>query len=419
MGLLTWVFGEDASILGDRSLQVLLLVNLSPPLGASLVSPLLESLTGPFGVSEAEVALMLTAFTAPSIVLIPIAGLLADRYGRKVVMVVGLLLFSLGGLAITLTTDFRVVLALRLVQGVGFAGLTPVIVTSLGDLYRGSAEATAQGIRFATTGLVLMTLPLVGGALLALAWQYPFYLYGIGLPAAAVVALFFEEPSDAAEDAETEGGSVRDVLSVVRQPRVAAVLVGRAVPNFLYIAFLTTNSFVVVNLLDGTPSLAGLLVTAASVMHVIAATQAGRVTAWFDSRLYPLLVATLSMGLGLAVVGLAPTYLAAVGGSAAIGLGFGLSLSLYRSVITGFTSDALRGSVVSVGSSLGRVGATVAPIVTGVTIAAVEPSLGSEVATRAVVVGCGVASAGVGTLTLVVARLAGPVVLPGEQAKTA
>lgn len=79
----TTLFGEDAAILGDRSFQLLLLANLSPPLGNALISPLLETLVGPYGVSEAEIGLLLTAFTAPNIVLLPLVGVLANRVGRK------------------------------------------------------------------------------------------------------------------------------------------------------------------------------------------------------------------------------------------------------------------------------------------------------------------------------------------------
>jgi MFS family permease len=79
--------------------------------------------------------------------MIPVAGALADRYTRKLVLIAALLLFGLAGAAIGFTTDFGVVLALRVVQGFGFAGLNPIIVTSIGDMYTHEKEATGQGIR--------------------------------------------------------------------------------------------------------------------------------------------------------------------------------------------------------------------------------------------------------------------------------
>lgn len=398
------LLGEDAPIVRDRSFQLLLLANFSPPLGSALISPLLDTLVGPFAVSEAEIGLLMTAFTAPSIVLIPIVGVLADRVGRKLVMIGGLLCFGFGGVAIAFTTDFRVALALRLLQGVGFAGLTPIIVTSIGDLYRGGAEATAQGVRFATSGFTLMTFPLLGGALATIAWQYPFFLYALTFPTAVLIALFFEEPTSEDTRQGSADTDLGDLLRFVSRPRVASVLVGRAVPNFLYTGFLTYNSFVVIRLIGGSPGEAGLLITAASVFHTASATQAGRITALFDSRLYPLLGANLSMGAGFAVVGLAGSLPVALLGSAGVGLGFGMSLSLYRSVITEFTVESLRGSVVSAGSALGRVGATVAPIVMGVAVASTEPLIGFDAAVRSTVVAAALLCGIGGTACLLVAR---------------
>ncbi len=413
---LSTLFGTDAAVLRDREFQLLLLVNVSPPLGTALVSPLLDTLTGTYGVGEAEVGLMVTAFTAPGVLLIPLMGLLADRYGRKAVMLAGLLLFGAGGTGLAFTTDFTTVLALRFVQGVGFGGLTPVIVASLGDLYEGGAEATAQGLRFAASGLTLMTLPLLGGLLVTVAWYAPFALYLLPFPVAVLLYLFFEEPSregDRERETGGEGGSVRDLLALVRQPRVAAILVGRSIPNFAYIAFLTYNSFIVVRAVGGTPEQAGLLVTVTSVVHTVSATQAGRVTERFDSRLYPLAGGALALGGGLALLGLAPTLPVALLAGAGVGLGFGLSLSLYRSVITGLAPTALRGGVVSAGSSLGRVAATVAPLAMGVTVGLTRDSLGFIGAVRWTVAGAGVLSVAVGVLALAVARASPPV--PAER----
>lgn len=403
------LFGEDASILTDRSFQLLVLVNLSPPLGTSLISPLLDTLTTPYGVPEARVGLLITAFTAPSIVLIPLVGALSDRIGRKPIMLAGLLLFGTGGTALALTADFRAALALRFVQGMGFAGLTPVIVTSIGDLYVESEEATAQGIRFASSGLVLMTFPLLAGVLVVIAWKIPFLLYALPFPVAVLLWRYFEKPTEPNEiDTPNSDQQARALLGLVRQPRIAAVLIGRSLPNFIYIAFLTYNSFIIVRAIDGSPEQAGLLVAVASVAHASAATQAGRITALFESRLWPLVGATVSMAVGLIVIGIAPTLAVALLGGGGVGAGFGVSLSLYRSVITGF-SPTLRGGLVSAGASLGRVAATVAPLAMGAAIAGLAGSVGFVTAVRWTVVGTGLLAGTVGILCLAIARISPPV----------
>jgi MFS family permease len=401
--LLRTLFGSDAAIIRDRGFQILLLVNLSPPLGAALISPLLDSLTSQYGVTEAEIGLMMTAFTSPSIILIPLIGLLADRYGRKIIMLSGLLLFGTSGTALAFTTDFSIVLALRFAQGIGFGGLTPVIVASIGDLYEAGAEATAQGIRFATSGLTLMLFPLLGGLLVTVAWNVPFILYALPFPIAILLYLYFEEPSTTDKEGSAST-NMRDLASHVRRPQVATLLIGRSIPNFAYISFLTCNSFIIVRGIGGTPGQAGALVAVTSIAHMIAATQAGRVTARFETRVYPLIGAAIALGGGLALLGTAPNLGIGLIAGAAVGLGFGISLSLYRSIMTGLAPPALRGGVVSMGSSLGRVSSTIAPVILGAAVSIGQPPLGFVSAVRWAVITAGIACLVGGIVAPIIAR---------------
>jgi MFS family permease len=404
MRVLSVLFGRDADVVDDRAFRLLLLVNLAPPLGTSLLSPLLSSLTGTYGVTEATIGLVMTVYTAASIVFIPVAGTLSDRIGRKPILLAGLLLFGLGGGGLALTDDFTAVLALRFLQGIGFSALTPVIVTSVGDLFSTGEEATAQGLRFAGSGLSLMVFPPLAGVLVAVAWNLPFVLYLIPFPVAVLVFLFLEEPARSTNRTDTAGTQLRSLVGQLTQPRITATLVGRAVPNYLYITFLTYNSFLVVRALQGSPGEAGLLVTVASVGQAVTATQVGRITALFETRFWPLVGATVLMSGGLAAVGIAGSYTGLLVGSLGIGVGFAVSLTLYRSRITGF-STALRGGLVSLGASFGRVAATAAPIMAGAAIAVSRQSVGFVTAVRRTIVAVAVGCLLVGLGSLLLARL--------------
>lgn len=419
--MLESVFGEDANVLRDRDFQAMLLANLLAPLGVTLLSPILSALTGPFGVSSARIGLLISAYTAPPIFLIPVAGLLADRYGRKPMLLTGIVLFGVGGTAIAFTTDFHVAVALRFLQGIGFAGLTPIIITSLGDIYDGSAEATAQGLRFTSSGVYQSIFPPLAGLLVGVGWQYPFFIYALAFPAAVAVFFWFDEPtrdSEAAADgdapsdhettdggAEPTGGRLRRLAGVVRKPRVVSLVVGRTLPMISWTGFLTYNSVIVVTLMSGSEGQAGLLVTVNSVMLAVGGSQAGRITAAFDSRLWPLTAANVGLGGGLALVALAPSVPTAAVGAALLGVGFGVSLSLYRSIVTGLAPAALRGSLVSVAESLGRVGSTITPIGMSALIGVTAPALGFADAVRWVAVGVGAFVLVGGQVCLVVARL--------------
>ena len=413
MSTLDSLFGDDAAVLGDTSFQLLLLANLLPPLGTALLSPVLDSLVEPFGTTATDIGLMMSFFTAPPIVVIPLAGLLADRYGRKPVIVTSLLLFGLAGSAIALTTNFRVVLGLRLLQGVAFGGLTPVLITSIGDLYVGTREATAQGLRFTSSGLTQTVFPLIAGATVAIAWQLPFLMYTMAVPIALLVALRFEEPSTAADEStatDRDGSYLRELLGVVAQPRVLSLVFARATPIVVWIAFLTYNSIVVVRLQGGTPGEAGLLVALGSLAYATAASQAGRITSMVDSRFLPLVAAHGILSVGFVLVLYAPGLAVAAVGILLSGAGFGTALSLYRSIITGLAPQRLRAGVVGLSESNGRLIATLTPVLMGALIATLAPQVGFGTALRLSGVTAAALGGGGGVVCLLVAKLAGPTV---------
>ena len=413
---LTAAFGDDADVIRDTDLQLLLLANTLGPMGSAVLSPVLDSLIGPFGASEASIGLVISVFTAPAIVMIPLVGVLTDRYGRKPILVAGLLLYGIAGTAIALTTEFRMVLLLRFIQGVGFAGINPVIITAIGDLYRGDAEATAQGFRFTESGLTQVLFPLLSGALIALAWYWPFLLYAIAFPIALLVGLFFEEPMPAADRGTAadggETGTIGALLALVKNRRVLAMVLARGFPVIAWIGFLTYNSILVVRVLGGTPVDAGLLVATGSLTWAAAASQAGRLSAAFDSRATLLVVSNGALGVGLLGFAFAPGLAVAGLGVALMGAGFGVVMSLYRSIITAMAPPRLRGRLVSLGESFGRVTGTLTPVAMGATIGLLSSTVGFATSVRIAAIGAGLVAGGVGILLILVAAAAAP---PADQ----
>lgn len=416
MAAIRWIVGDDADILEERQFQVLLLANTIAPLGTALLSPILDSLIDPFGTSAANIGLMMSVYTAPAIVMIPVAGLIADRYGRRPVIIFGLLCFGAAGTAIALTSDFRIALSLRLVQGIAFAALGPVIITSIGDLYAGTREATGQGLRFTISGLVQTGFPLAAGFLVVLAWQYPFLMQGIAFPIAVAVYLWFREPTDRDATETANERAVReqigDLWELVSQRGAAAIVIARGMPVIVWIGFLTYNSILVVRVLGGTPAQAGILAAVGSLFYAISATQAGRITASFDSRLYPLIAMNVALGAGVAVAFLAVSIWIASAGVALMGAGFGVLLSIYRSILTDKAPPSLRGGLVSLGEGLGRLTGTLTPIGMGAGIAVGTPRIGFETSIQLVGVATGVIAAAVGIACLLVLSAAPPIRAP-------
>lgn len=405
------LFGQHASILGDANYQVLLYATVLPIMGTAMLSPVLDSLVRPFGVSATSIGLLISAYTLPQVFFIPPMGALADRYRRKPVLVGSLLVFGFAGLAVAATPDFEVALALRFCQGVGAAGLNPIIITLIGDLYSGDREATGQGLRFAASGASGTVLPVVAGLVVALGWRFPFLLYALAIPAAMAVQFLLDEPTpkNAGPDADGTRVYIADLVELLRHPRVAAMVVARGLPSVVWFGFLTYNSIVIVRLLGSSPAVAGLMTSLGSLAFAVPATQAGRITERFDSRFFPLVAANVLLALGFAVFVLIPSLGGALVGVVLLGVGEGVTMSLYRSIISTLPPRSLRGGLVSLAESVGWITSTLTPIGMGAAIAVATPLLGFGPAVKITVVATGVIAGlgGIGCLTI--AHLSEPV----------
>ena len=85
------------SPLKDKNLLLLFGITLFVVMGVSSILPVLPSAGRSLNIPMAEIGLLLTSFTLPGIFLTPFAGILADRYGRKAVLIPALVIFGIAG----------------------------------------------------------------------------------------------------------------------------------------------------------------------------------------------------------------------------------------------------------------------------------------------------------------------------------
>lgn len=157
--------------------QPLLLVYLGTMLsltGVQLVVPSFPTLRTAFELSNADVALLMTLFLGPAAVATIPAGVLADRWGRKRMMVLMLTVFGLAGIVAFTAPSFAVLLGARIVQGAAFGVIQPMGIALIADLRTGRAQAQAQGYGQVAMNLGETLLPAIGGVLTLLDWRAAF-----------------------------------------------------------------------------------------------------------------------------------------------------------------------------------------------------------------------------------------------------
>jgi len=384
MSIMSRLVGGNLAILGRTEFQTLLFINFILTLGIVPLTPILSELTVPFGVSEASIGLVVTAFIIPSIVISPLIGVLVDRVGRRPIFIACLAVFGASGVAIAFVDRFAFVIALRLVQGVGFAGASPLVITCIGDLYSPPTETTAQGLSFTTVGIGEVIFPAVVGVIVTIAWQIPFLLYALALFAAVVVYWWFPEPTPSEDDQHQDGAvtdsTVTQLLFVVRQRRAIAFILALSASSFVYTGFITYVSFLIAGK-GGDATVTGIVVALTSVVLAVTATQAGRVTTVFGNRTYPLITAGIVQALGIVAVVFSPLqYVYPL--TVLLGIGNGLIFPLSRSIITDIAPAEIRGSFVSFAESIGRLGIALGPALMGGFISMTRSRIGTDGAVR-------------------------------------
>jgi MFS family permease len=267
----------------DRNLRIIFSITLIAILGVASITPAIPSVGEDLQVPPTRIGLLITAFTLPGVVLTPVAGMLADRWGRKRVLVPSLLLFALGGSLCAVSADFEVLVALRALQGIGAASLGALNVTLIGDLYDGSRRAAAMGYNASVLSVGTAVYPAIGGALALVGWRYAFALPLLAIPVAIAVMRSLDtlDPSEP----QALGSYLRGAVESMRSPFVGGLLLA-SVCTFviLYGSYLTYLPVLMKARFDSSSMVIGVVMSCASLTTALVSSQLGRLSLRFPQR---------------------------------------------------------------------------------------------------------------------------------------
>lgn len=198
-------------------------------LGNSMLIPVLPTIGKELGISTFQVSLLITLFSIPAAIVIPIAGILADHIGRKKVIIVSLIIYGVGGLlggiaSIWQGGSYIFLLIARIIQGIGAAGTAPIAMVLAGDLFKKGERSKALGIIESSNAMGKVLSPIFGSLLAAITWYTMFFVFPIfTIPVAIGLWKLIEEPASKEEPLPINQYKKRIVKTFKRQGRWISV----------------------------------------------------------------------------------------------------------------------------------------------------------------------------------------------------
>jgi EmrB/QacA subfamily drug resistance transporter len=194
--------GAAASGVGFRSERgpILIGIMLSTALvaiDATVIATAVPSIVASLG-GFAEFPWLFSVYLLAQAVTVPVYGKLADVFGRKPVMLVGIGLFLVGSVLCGVAWSMGALIAFRAVQGLGAGAVQPMSMTIVGDLYSLQERAKVQGYIASVWGVSSVVGPTLGGVFSEYAsWRWIFFVnIPLCLIAAATIGLRFHERVD-------------------------------------------------------------------------------------------------------------------------------------------------------------------------------------------------------------------------------
>lgn len=349
---------------GTAQALPLLFASCMSVLGAVLLTPVIPQLLAQFGGSP----LVLLIISAPALmiaVFAPFAGQIADRVGRKNLLVVTMFVYAIVGTApIWLPADLNLILVSRLLVGICEAAIMTCCTTLIGDYFSGDRRNKYFGLQSVFTTISATIFILVGGVLGGVGgWRTPFFVYGIALIIGLwiIVAVFEPKKTDAALAAEAAQAKARIPWRILALPLIVTLFGG-----FAFFVVLVEPPVIYATLGLTDPQAIGPISAAASIATAILAFLFARLARLGAKVLLPIAFGAMAVGYVIVwIAGGAGALPGVIAGVLIASAGTGLLLPTLVAWAVGRIPFASRGRSTGVWTSSFFLGQFLTPLIIG------------------------------------------------------
>lgn len=342
-------------------------VTLTGILNNTLVTPVIPDILDEFGRPDGNAGLLVATGSVAGIVVAPIGGFLADRFGRRIVLTVCLVIFGVFGSLAALAPSFEILLLARLCQGFGSAALINLAVVLIGDHWSGLDRTRLIGRNSAILTIGLASMPLLSGAVAeATSWRVAFAIYAIALGTAAAAWLILDKSKPAADLRVRD--QLGEALVVLRRPVVlATVACGFLVFVAIFGLYLTVLPVHLAQVFGLESGARGLVIGLPAITATLASLNMARMRALVSARAV-VTVAAVALAVAYTTIGLTTTLIVLLGAALVYGTSEGFFIPMLQDLNVEDAPDSHRAAALAVWVGAARLGQTLGPLLAGLLI---------------------------------------------------
>ncbi|MEB6213705.1 multidrug efflux MFS transporter NorA [Mammaliicoccus sciuri] len=166
-------------------------------LGISIVIPVLPTILHDLDLNGSDLGMLVAVFAMFQMIASPFGGRFADKFGKKIIIIIGLLLFSISEFIFAMGNSFSILLVSRVLGGISAAFVMPGVNGMIGDLSTSENRAKNFSYMSAVINTGFIVGPGVGGFLAEISHRMPFYFAGaLGIIALLFSVFLLKEASD-------------------------------------------------------------------------------------------------------------------------------------------------------------------------------------------------------------------------------
>ncbi|MFP7486850.1 multidrug efflux MFS transporter NorA [Priestia filamentosa] len=252
-------------------------------LGIGLVIPVTPTIMNELHLSGTIVGYMVAAFALTQLVVSPISGRWVDKFGRKKMIIIGLIIFSISEFLFGIGQQVEVLFVSRMLGGVSAAFIMPGVTAFIADITTLNTRAKALGYMSAAISTGFIVGPGVGGFLAEIGTRLPFFFAaGLALVATVFSLVALREPQRNPENEEIKIVKGQGRLKRIFVPMYFIAFLILFISSFGLSAFESFFSLFADHKFAFTPKDIAIMITGGAILGVIVQVALfERLTKWF------------------------------------------------------------------------------------------------------------------------------------------